>query len=208
MKTRLISFILAAAVAVAVAAPSLFSLPDKFRTKYPTPAIEPGGEVPISTVARALYESPATGVGIQIYDDETRDFRNISAVDIPSYAGISTATLTSAAAATPVNILPDSAVPAGKKVYISNYYATVSGGTDWATTTSVTIEDTAGVDFSVLTASALDANEVHGPFSDSATLAAAMKLGTGGTAAKGIQVVGNANGTGSDLVVTVVWVIK
>jgi hypothetical protein len=121
-----------------------------------------------------------------------------------------TATLTSAAAATPVSLLADAGVPAGKKVYITGYYAKVSGATDWATTATVKIQDTNGtpVDFVTLTASALDGNEFHGPLSDSATIESAMALGTGGTAAKGVQVVGNANGTGSDLVVTIVGFVK
>lgn len=121
-----------------------------------------------------------------------------------------TATLTSAAAATAVSLLADAAVPAGKKLYIVSYLVKVNGATDWATTTSVKIQDTNGtpVDFVTLTASTLDGNELHGPFSDSATIESAMALGTGGTAAKGLRVVGNANGTGSNLVVTVFGFIK
>ena len=122
----------------------------------------------------------------------------------------STVTLTSAAAATPVSVLADGAVPAGKKVYVTGYFVKVNGSTDWATTTSVKIQDTNGtpVDFVTLTASALDGNEFHDATSDSATIENAMALGTGGTAAKGLRVVGNANGTGSNLVITVFGFIK
>lgn len=121
-----------------------------------------------------------------------------------------TVTLTSAAAATPVSALADGAVPAGKKVYVTGYFVKVNGATDWATTTSVKIQDTAGtpVDFVTLLASALDGNEFHSLLSDSATIESAMALGTGGTAAKGLQVVGNANGTGSSLVITIFGFIK
>lgn len=116
-----------------------------------------------------------------------------------------TATITSAAAATAVSLLAASLVPADKRVYLEGYIAKVDGATDWGTTTSVKIQDTAGtpVDFVTLTASALDGNEVHGPWSDSATLEDAFAKGSGGTLGKGLQLKGNANGTGSNLVVTV-----
>lgn len=121
-----------------------------------------------------------------------------------------TVTLTSAAAATPVEIIPDADVPAGRKVYLEGYIAKVDGGTDWATVTTVTIRDKNGtpVAFVTLTASALDGNEVHGPWSDSATLEDAFSEGTGGTAAKGLEVVGDQNGTGSDLKLTVWGIIR
>lgn len=121
-----------------------------------------------------------------------------------------TVTLTSAAAATPVEIIPDADVPAGRKVYLEGYIAKVDGATDWATTATITIQDSNGtpVVFVTLDASALDGNEVHGPWSDSATLEDAFAEGTGGTAAKGLVAVGNANGTGSDLTLTVWGIIR
>lgn len=121
-----------------------------------------------------------------------------------------TGTLTSAAAATAVNLLPAASVPAGRKVYVTGFTAFVNGATDWATTASVKIQDThtTPVDFITLTASALDGSEVHHIGSDSVTVEAAVKSGTGGTAAKGLQVKGDANGTGSDLIVTVWGFIK
>jgi hypothetical protein len=121
-----------------------------------------------------------------------------------------TATLTSAAAGTAVTLLADTAVPAGKKVYITNYFAKVNGATDWTTTASITIQDTNGtpVVFVTLTASTLNGNEFHGPLSDSATIGSAMALGTGGTVAKGLVIKGNANGAGSNLVVTVTGFIR
>jgi hypothetical protein len=127
--------------------------------------------------------------------------------EIPFHA---TFTLTSAAAATPVSIIDDADVPAGKKVYLQGYILKVDGATDWGTTASVKIQDTNGtpVDFVTLTASALDGNEVHGPWSDSAALEAAFCKSSGGTTAKGLQIVGNANGTGSSLVGACWGVIK
>lgn len=123
---------------------------------------------------------------------------------------VATNTLTSAAAATPVVILADAKVPAGKKVYITGFTAQVNGGTLWATTATVTIEDTNGtpVVFSTIGVAALGAAATIFPSTANVTNGNAFLLGTGGTAAKGIQMVGDANGTGSDLVVTIYGFIK
>ncbi len=205
MKKRYILALCLLAV-TAIAAPAISSIVDKWRRLYTTGA----GEAPIAVIARSLHESPSTAGNIQVYDDETQLFRDINATELPTFVGVATATLTSAAAATAVNLVPATAVPAGKKIYVTNYTAYVSGGTDWATTANVKLQDTnsSAVDFVTLTASALDGNEVHGPFSDSATLEAAFKSGTGGTAGKGLQVKGDANGTGSSLIVNVTYFIK
>ena len=114
-----------------------------------------------------------------------------------------TATLTAAAAATPVHILTAAEVGAGKKAYISQIFASVDGGTAWGTAATVSIQDTAaspvvGATFAV---SALTANAMV-QLAD-ATLLAPVADGVGFTAAKGIDVVANANGTGSNLLVTV-----
>lgn len=121
-----------------------------------------------------------------------------------------TVTLTSAAAATPVSILADALIGAAEKVYLQGYILKVDGATDWATTATIKIQDTNGtpVDFVTLTASTLDGNEVHGPWSDSAGLEDAFAEGTGGTAGKGLQVVGDANGTGSDIKLTVWGLVR
>lgn len=114
-----------------------------------------------------------------------------------------TATLTAAAAATPVHILTDAEVGAGKTAYISQVFASVDGGTAWGTAETVSIQDTAaspvvGATFAV---SALTANAMV-QLAD-ATLLAPVADGVGFTVAKGIDVVANANGTGSNLLVTV-----
>lgn len=121
-----------------------------------------------------------------------------------------TVTLTSAAAATPVAVFTDDEVGSVNKFYLLGYVAKVDGATDWATTATVKVQDTNGtpVDFVTLTASALDGDEAHGPWSDSATLEDAFSEGTGGTTGKGVQIVGDANGTGSDLKVTVWGIVK
>ncbi len=119
-----------------------------------------------------------------------------------------TVTLTSAAAATAVSIIADSEVPAGFTPYILNFRAQVNGGTPWATTATVKIQDTAGtpVDFVTFAVAGLTANAYLVDNTANVTLGTAYSLNTGGTAGKGLRVVGNANGTGSNLVVTVVGI--
>lgn len=121
-----------------------------------------------------------------------------------------TATITSAAAATAVTLIPDSAVPPGKKVYVTGFVGKVNGATLWATTASVKIQDSNGtpVDYFTMLVAALTANAEVRPGTTNVTSEAAYNLGTGGTAAKGLRLKGNANGTGSSLVVTVTGYIK
>lgn len=119
-------------------------------------------------------------------------------------------TLTSAAAGTAVHLIADALVGAAKKCYIAGFRAKVNGATPWATTATVSIQDTAGspVSFVDIAVAAMTANALIIEPSSNITLNDPFILGTGGTAAKGIDVKGNANGTGSDLVVTIWGVIK
>lgn len=114
-----------------------------------------------------------------------------------------TGTLTSAAAATPITLLADAAVGVGKKVYVQNVLAKVNGGTLWATTATVVVQDSAAVAGVTYAVAGLTANALLLLNTANVTVANPVALGTGFTAAKGLQLVGNANGTGSDLVVTV-----
>lgn len=116
-----------------------------------------------------------------------------------------TATLTSAAAATPVHILTAAEVGAGKKAYVSQVFLSVDGAVNWGTTATITLQDTAGspVAGATFDASKLLANSMHQLASSDFTLLAPVADGAGFTAAKGLDVVGNANGTGSNLLVTV-----
>jgi hypothetical protein len=116
-----------------------------------------------------------------------------------------TVTITSAAAATPVSILADAEVGTGRKVYVQQVIATVGGATAWATTANVKVQDTnsSPVDFFTMLVAALGANARAVFGSASTTIETAAGTMTGGTAGKGLQVVGNANGTGSTLTVTV-----
>lgn len=123
----------------------------------------------------------------------------------------STAVLTSAAGATPIILVPDTAVPSGKKCFLQGFFATVSGGTAWATVTTVSIQDTNGTptNFITIPVASLTANVFLGIWSGAAiTVNASVSTQTGGTVQKGLQVKADVNGTGSNLVVTVFGWIK
>lgn len=121
-----------------------------------------------------------------------------------------TCTITSAAAATAVHCVADSFVPSSGTVYLTGFIGTVNGGTLWATTATCTIQDTSAspVVLETMAVAALTANAVVGPFTANVTMGSAMKLGTGATLGKGLDIKCNANGTGSNLVVTVFGIIK
>lgn len=119
---------------------------------------------------------------------------------IPFFA---TGFLTSAAAAAGLTLVPDAAIPAGRKLYIAGFVAKVNGGTAWGTTATVALQDSSAVSFFSIAVAALTANAELRPGSANITAGNAYVLGQGGTVNKGLQVVGNANGTGSNLQVTV-----
>ena len=119
-----------------------------------------------------------------------------------------TGVLTSAAAATAVTLVPDSWVYGGKKVYVSNVTAKVNGGTLWATTATVVLQDSAAVAGVTYAVAGLTANAFLGLTTANVTVANPVALNTGFTASKGLVLVGNANGTGSDLYVTVTGYIR
>jgi hypothetical protein len=114
-----------------------------------------------------------------------------------------TAKLTSAAAATPVHLLTDAEVGAGNKAYVSKIYFSVDGATDWATTTTVTLQDTAAVVGATVAVAGLVGNAMIDEGNSNVTLGEAIADGDGFTAGKGLDIAGDANGTGSDLIVTV-----
>ncbi len=122
-----------------------------------------------------------------------------------------TATLTSAAAATAVNVITDAQVGTGYTFYPLGFLCRVNGTTVWATTANVKIQDTNGtpVDFATILVALLTSQaRVGDEPKANLTLENAMANGTGGTSGKGVQIVGDANGTGSDLIVTVWGIVK
>lgn len=116
-----------------------------------------------------------------------------------------TAKLTSIAAKAPVPLLTNAEVGAGKKAYVSKIYFSVDGDTKWETTANVTLQDTASspVVGATVAVAGLAANAMFDEGDTNVTLAAPIADGAGFTTAKGLDIAGNANGTGSDLIVTV-----
>lgn len=136
--------------------------------------------------------------------------------DITELAGrafISTATLTSALATTPVSIVADVDVTGTEKVYITDVLVRVNGADAWVGTgTVVIIRDRNGAPVTAvsLAKAQLTGNTTLFKHSTGVTLGSNILLGTGLTAAKGIELVadGTFETSGSDLVVTVVGYIK
>ena len=140
--------------------------------------------------------------GDALYVDRT--LHSLTATGQPMELFKVTATITSAAAATAVNVIPEAAVGTGRKVYLQGYIARVNGTTGWGTTATVKLQDTNGtaVDFVTWAVAGMTNQARLVPGSANTTLENAYSLGSGGTAGKGLQLIGDANGTGSDFVVT------
>ena len=115
------------------------------------------------------------------------------------------ATLTSAAAATPVPIVPASSVGAAQRVYVTDVYLKVGGATAWtdATATKVQLQDTAGTPIVGLTwlKALLTGNAVVSNANASTSLASMVD---GFTIAKGLSFAADANfAAGSTITVLV-----
>jgi len=128
---------------------------------------------------------------------------------IQALAGIpfkKTVTLTALAAGTPVDILTDAQVGAGKKAYVTSFLSKVNGATAWtdATATIVKIQDSSATVGVTVAKAQMTGNAILGLQSTGVTLGDAVVLGAGFTTAKGLVIVADANFTaGSDYVVTV-----
>ena len=158
------------------------------------------------TLGASAWASPGA---IGATTPNTGAFTSVSIAGAPVDAGFQrVCTMTSAAAATPVVCLNDAEVPSGKKAYVSAFTAKVNGATSWTTITSCFIEDTSGNAFVTVPVASLTGNAYVGPWSGGLTLDNRLTLSTGGTTAKGLQIRCDVNGTGSDLVVTLVGVTK
>lgn len=118
-----------------------------------------------------------------------------------------TCTITSAAAATPVTCLSDGAVGT-KSAYLMGWRLKVNGATAWGTTTTCSIKDSLAVAFSDVPVSLLGGNSLVDASASGVTHSAAYSLNQGSTASRGLVVVCDADGTGSDLVVTMFGSIK
>ena len=115
------------------------------------------------------------------------------------------ATLTSVAAATPVDILTAAEVGAGKTAYITSFLAKVNGVVAWeGDGTIVTIQDDSDVVGITLAKAQLTSQALLDLLETGVTLGTAVSLGTGFTAANGLVILADgafATG-GSDIVVT------
>lgn len=114
------------------------------------------------------------------------------------------ATISSAGATAAVTVVPDSAVEGTQKCYLLNWRAKVSSTVAWTTAQTVKIQDSnsSAVDFVTMTTAALTSGALVQDLVSNITSENAYVLGTGGTAGKGVQLLGSAAMTGSPLVVT------
>lgn len=86
-----------------------------------------------------------------------------------------------------ITLLSDATVGT-RTVFVSGFVARVNGATAWNEQTALVIEDTAGVDFFSIARAALTGNAELRPGTSNVTSASPYYLGTGGTAAKGLQI--------------------
>lgn len=117
-------------------------------------------------------------------------------------------TLTSALAGTAVEILSDADVGAGKRAYILDIDGRVNGATAWIGVTNIKVKDNSNVDQITIDGAPLAANYHFHKSTTSVTLESPVYLGTGGTLASGMKLVGSSNGTGSDLIVIMTFLVK
>jgi hypothetical protein len=94
-----------------------------------------------------LFNGPPSDRVSRITDGNMSAIQSeLAALGAAGYAFRSTVTLTSAAAGTPVNVVPAASVGASQKVYITAVFLKVGGATAWtdSTGTKVQLQDTAG----------------------------------------------------------------
>ncbi len=120
-----------------------------------------------------------------------------------------TGTLTSAAAATPVTLISDAKVGAGRKIAYMTLQYYVNGATNWATTTYIAFQDTAGspVEYSRIVVGSNATNGLaFGSIGQTPTAVQVAGAGftglTGLTQGKGLVMKGDQVGTGSNLIVS------
>lgn len=121
-----------------------------------------------------------------------------------------TCQITSAAAATAVPCLLASTVTGELTPYLTDFIVSVSGATPWATTANCFIKDSSASPSTIVTiaVSALTANATVLRSTAGVTLGASLLAGTGAVKGNGLQLVCDANGTGSTLNVTLVGALK
>jgi hypothetical protein len=138
---------------------------------------------------------------------------NTGEASVPVSPQLFTATLTAAAAATPVPVIPAASVGAGKKIYVTDVILTVNGATAWTdvTATVVNLQDTADtpVVLSTYAKAGLTGNATLGTLGSNITPGTPLRTGVGLTTAKGLDIAADANfAAGSNIIVTVVAFIQ
>lgn len=139
----------------------------------------------------------------------TGAFSTLAIASAPTVATFfKTCTITSAAAATPVNCLSAADVPAALSAKLGKWHLYINGATNWATTATCVIEDTAGTDLVSIAVAAMTGDTFVDDGSANVTKAAPYRLGTGGAVDTGLQISCNANGTGSDAVFVLMGTVQ
>lgn len=161
-----------------------------------------GSQIGAGDIAAARINAALTAPGpTGSVTPNTGAFTTLSVAGAPTAATFfRTCTLTSAAAATPVDCLAAADVPAALSAKLAKWHAYVNGATVWGTVATCTIEDTAGNDLVNIAVAALTGDTFIDDGSANVTKEARYRLGTGGAVDQGLRVVCDANGTGSDLV--------
>lgn len=134
----------------------------------------------------------------------------------PSFVFDRRVILTSAAAATAIPIINNDEIPDGFRVYIQGITFRVSGATAWGTTATVVVRTKASSPTTLVTVAVADlaANNfffmpaLDGTLTATSVFSAEAEKGEFADSGYGIEVVGDANGTGSDLYVRVWGVVE
>lgn len=172
-------------------------------------SIPANGQIPIGngTNYTLALLAAASGGGIVVTSAAGSITLAIDPAFIPQAPFFFQATLASAAAATPVQLMPplSSGSPwFGRSPFVTKWMAYVNGGAAWTTSTIVQMADTSGtpIPFVTIPVSALTANNRILESTSGVVLENAIAQCTGGAANAGLQVYADVNaGAGSNLII-------
>jgi hypothetical protein len=165
------------------------------------------GQIPIGTGAGYALAALTAGTGIIVTPGSGTLSLALDFTQIPAFPFFAEATLLSASAATPVQLIaPISSGPLlGRKLYLNKFIARVDGATAWATgTTIVRLADTNGTPnpFVTIPVAALTANARVLESTSGVVLEDSFSRGTGSATNAGLQVYADVNaGSGSNLII-------
>lgn len=175
-----------------------------FQPFYSQGSANPAKNVTAGKTGSLYFSTSGNGVFVKTDDFPSTNWLQITGSRQETYFA-RTCSITSAAGGTAVHCLLAGDVGTSQSAFITAFHGLVNGSTAWATTTSCSIQDTNGtpVSFASIAVAAMTANAYIVPSTSGVTLGTAFSTGTGGTAAAGIDLKCNANGTGSTFVVTI-----